>query len=48
MKSFQPPMVIPDDSRGNAPSLVQPPANHERANGAIQHCVALPGGLIGN
>ena len=28
---FQPPMVIPDDSRGNAPSLVQPPANHERA-----------------
>ena len=24
-------MVIPDDSRGNAPSLVQPPANHERA-----------------
>ena len=23
--------VIPDDSRGNAPSLVQPPANHERA-----------------
>jgi len=28
---FQPPMVIPDDSRGNAPSLVQPPANHKRA-----------------
>ena len=28
---FQPPMVIPDDSRGNAPSLVQPPANHEPA-----------------
>ena len=27
---FQPPMVIPDDSRGNAPSLVQPPTNHER------------------
>ena len=28
---FQPPNVIPDDSRGNAPSLVQPPANHEPA-----------------
>jgi len=27
---FQPPLVIPDDSRGNAPSLVQPPTNHER------------------